>query len=270
MNSFAEKGYVIVKNAIRKSIINNLQSTILENCGNSLKINNAKKKYEFFSNYTLNNRKSEFDFCKSIYESFLYKNLIDEILLEKKIFNVLTNILGNDLSFDCENSNLALNVPLKKTKKNYFFKNWHQEIWSGSSPSSVQLWTPIFQKNNIKGQIELIEESHKWGHVPHSNRKPITLPSKYKSKKLHLNYGDIIIFSTLLMHRSVETDNPRLALTEIVKNFKWKNDTYENNKNWKIFSYSEITKIERFLGNHYLSPFRILDIKTDFSGILKK
>ena len=37
MNSFAEKGYVIVKNAIRKSIINNLQSTILENCGNSLK-----------------------------------------------------------------------------------------------------------------------------------------------------------------------------------------------------------------------------------------
>ena len=269
MSSFSENGYVIIKNAIRKKTIDDLQNIILNHC-NISNINNTQKKYQIFRNYTLNNKKSEFDFCRKIYESFLYENIIEKLLLEKKIYSNLTYILGHDLSFDCQKSNLALNLPLKKTKKNYFFKNWHQEIWSGSSPSSVQLWTPIFQKNNIKGQIELIDKSHKWGHVPHSNRKPITLPNKYKSKKLHLNYGDVIIFSTLLMHKSVETDHPRLALTEIIKNFKWKNDTYENNKNWKIFSYSEITKIERFLGNHYLSPFRILDIKTDFSGILKK
>ena len=84
MKSFADNGYVIIKNAIRKKIINNLQDTILDKCKNTQKIKLSKQKYEVFSNYSLNNRSSEFDFCKSIYESFLYKNIIDEILLEKK------------------------------------------------------------------------------------------------------------------------------------------------------------------------------------------
>ena len=73
-------------------------------------------------------------------------------------------------------------------------------------------------------------------------------------------YGDVIIFSTLLLHRSVKTKFPRLALSLLIKNFKYKNSSFEENRNWKIFSFSELTKIERYLGNHHLSPFRLLDI----------
>ena len=46
--------------------------------------------------------------------------------------------------------------------------------------------------------MEIIE-SHKWVHIPHMDRQPTKLPKKYKTKKLDLDYGDVIIFSTLLI-----------------------------------------------------------------------
>ena len=58
----------------------------------------------------------------------------------------------------------------------------HQEIWSGSDIRTIQMWTPIFQKGYDDGQIEIIEGSHGWGHVPHKNRSPISLPNKFKTK----------------------------------------------------------------------------------------
>jgi ectoine hydroxylase-related dioxygenase (phytanoyl-CoA dioxygenase family) len=124
----------------------------------------------------------------------------------------------------------------------------------------VQIWLPIFQKNSKNGQLSFIKESHKWGHVPHSNKKPLNLPKKYQILNTNLEDRDALIFSTTLMHRSQETYNPRLGLAMTVKNFKYDDLSYSDNFNWRIFSYSEITKIQRILGNHYLSPFRLMDI----------
>ena len=31
------------------------------------------------------------------------------------------------------------------------------------------------------GQIEIIKDSHKWGHIPHQNRKPTNLPKNFKT-----------------------------------------------------------------------------------------
>ena len=68
-----------------------------------------------------------------------------------------------------------------------------------------------------------------------------------------------------MLHRSVAADYPRLSMTAQIRNFKRKSDSFQNeNTNWKIFSYSELTKIERILGNHYLSPFRVIDVNTDY------
>ena len=126
-------------------------------------------------------------------------------------------------------------------------------------------------KKNDSAKLEIMCNSHKWGHIPHRNRIPTELPNKYKTKKISLNNSDVIIFSTLLLHRSVTTKSPRLALPLIIKNFKIKDNSFLENRSWKIFSYSEITKIERYLGNHYLSPYRVLNNKIDlFSGTIKK
>lgn len=253
--SFSETGYIIVRNAISKSLIKNIQSEIY----NFLKINanSQNKKYLKFCNLTNNLKISEFDFVKPVFDYLCYKSLIEKMFLEKKFYNSIVNLIGKDLAFsnDCS---ITLNLPNKDSaKKNYLFKDWHQEIWSGASPSTIQIWTPIIQKDSNNGQMQLMEESHKWGHIPHTHRKPTLLPKKYKTKTLNLKCGDVIIFSTLLLHRSLPTKSPRLSLPSLLKNFKHKDNSFQENRSWKIFSYSELTKIERILGNHYLSPFRL-------------
>ena len=63
--------------------------------------------------------------------------------------------------------------------------------------------------------------------------------------------------SIRLLHLRVES-----ALQS--KNFKYKSNSFQDeNVNWKIFSYSELTRIERILGNHYLIPYRVVDLNTD-------
>lgn len=267
INNFSENGYLILKNVLSKKLLkeihNQIYKTILKN----------KKKYNFnsFILATKNLKTSEFNFTKPIFERLFYKGLIEKILLEKKVYNVISNILGKDLSFAIDPT-ITLNLPNKDNpKKNYLFKEWHQEIWSGASTSSIQIWTPLLQKQNDFAKLEIMIDSHKWGHIPHRDRVPQELPKKYSSKIIKLNYSDVIVFSTLLLHRSVKTTSPRISLPLIIKNFKISDNSYLQNRSWKVFSYSEITKIERFLGNHYLSPFRVSSFKTDLlSGTLKK
>ena len=117
--------------------------------------------------------------------------------------------------------------------------------------------------------MEIIEESHKWGHIPHMDRQPTKLPKKYKTKKLDLDYGDVIIFSTLLMHRSLPTTKPRLSLPVLIKNFKDRNHIFQDNRSFKIYSYSEITKLERILGNEFLSPYRLKNIEEESKTIFE-
>ena len=131
-------------------------------------------------------------------------------------------MLGKDLSFGSD-AVITLNLPNKSSpKKNYLYKDWHQEIWSGANHTSVQIWTPIFQNNTKYGQMELMLDSHKWGMIPNKNRAPIELPKQFKTKKINLQYGDVLIFSSLLLHRSLPTQFPRLALPLLIKNFKYK------------------------------------------------
>ena len=187
-------------------------------------------------------------------------DVFSKVLLQKKIFSFLSNQLGRDLSHH-DDPSVTLNMSSKNdSEKNYHFKNWHQELWSGASTSTLALWTPIIHHSSKLGQVEFVKGSHLWGHVPHRNRKLIVIPKKYNMKKINLEYGDVIIFHSLLLHRSSSMIsnkfNARVSLVAHVKNFKNDNIAFNINKRWKIFSRSELTKIEMKLGNHFLSPFR--------------
>ena len=259
--NFSETGYIIVRKAISKNLIRDIQREIYSFL--KIKGNNKDKKYLKFYNLVKNLKVKEYDFTKPIFEILHYKGLIEKMFLEKKFYNTVVNLLGKDLAF-CTDTGITLNLPNKaSSKKNYLFKEWHQEIWSGASPSTIQIWTPLIHKDNKNGQMELIKESHKWGHIPHMDRKPKLLPKNYKTKALNLNYGDVIIFSTLLIHRSLPTKFPRLSLPILLKNYKNKDNSFQDNRSFKIYSYSEITKIERILGNHFLSPFRLKDLNDE-------
>ena len=72
-----------------------------------------------------------------------------------------------------------------------------------------------------------------------------------------------MLFHTLLLHRTVGIPSsgfPRLALTSVLKNFQWPNSSFERYSNWRILSYSALSKIDMHLGNHQLSPFRLAEL----------
>jgi len=259
--NFSDTGYTIIRNAINKDLFKNIQQEIYKTL--NIKGKSQNEKYSKFCNQVKNLRINEYDYAKPIFENLHYKKFLDKLFLEKKIYKTVSDLLGKDLAF-CTDTGITLNLPNKaSSKKNYLFKDWHQEIWSGASPSTVQIWLPLIHKNSKSGQMQIIEESHKWGHVPHMNRKPSLLPKKYKTKNLNLEYGDAIIFSTLLMHRTLPTLSPRLSLPILLKNYKNKDNSFQFNRNFKIYSNSELTKIERILGNHYLTPFRLKNLNED-------
>ena len=64
--SFSETGYIILRNAIKKSLVKNIQHEIY----NFLKINenSQNKKYLKFCNLVNNLKKKEYDFTKPIFE----------------------------------------------------------------------------------------------------------------------------------------------------------------------------------------------------------
>jgi len=256
--SFSETGYIIVKNAISKSLVKEIQGEIY----NCLKINGTSqsRKYIKFCNLVENLKTNEYDFALPLFEVLYHKGLLEKMLLGGKFYNSVADLLGKDLAF-CTDPGITLNLPNKASpKKNYQFKDWHQEIWSGASHRTIQIWTPLIHKDSKTGQMEIIEESHTWGHIPHVNRKPTFLPKKYKTKTLNLEYGDVFIFSTLLLHRSLQTKLPRLALPMLLSNFTARDNSFQSYRNFRIYSTSEITKLERILGNHYLSPFRLKNL----------
>jgi hypothetical protein len=260
----SDVGFLIIRNAISKNLILDIQLGIYNLLNNSEEKGISER--EIYSNFCQKVsclKTSEYEFTKPIFELLFYKKYLDKIFLGEKLYGALTDLLGKDLAF-CTDPSMVVNLPNKGSpEKNYLFKDWHQEIWSGASIATVQLWTPLLHKNS-EGQIEVILESHKWGHIPHRNRKPIGMPKKYETAQLKLEYGDVMIASTLLVHRSLAVTSPRLSLPLMSNNFKYKDYSFsQSNRNWKNFSYSEITKIERMLGNHYLSPYRTCELDGD-------
>ena len=250
--NFEQKGFIIIRNALDSKNISHIKKIINKSTNSS---------YEKFLKQLKKNKKNLYDYVLPFHNEILFFGLYEKILKQKKVFKVLKELLGSDLAHH-EDPSIAVNISdLDSSKKNYLFKKWHQELWSGSSTSTLAFWTPIFLPKNKSGQIEVIKGSHTWGHIPHNNREPINLPNEYEVQSINLNEGDVILFHSLLLHRSKpivsKRFDARLALITHIRNFKHINNSFDLNKSWRIFNMSELTKVEKKLGNHYLSPYRI-------------
>ena len=255
MNNFLNNGYVILRNAINKKLVKDIQNTVFESL--NLKKN---KNYNSFLNAAIKTKKNNFDFTLPFHKKFIDLEIYSKICKQKKIISFLKDNLGSDLCHH-DDPSITLNTSNKNSfKQNYHFKNWHQELWSGASISTIALWSPIFHLNSQMGQIEFIKGSHLWGHVPHKNREVEQLPKKFEVFKTNLNYGDVVLFHALTMHRTSKLISKKisakLSIVSHVKNFKINDYAFNRNKNWRIFYTSDLTKVEKKLGNHYLSPYR--------------
>ena len=183
-NNFEKNGFIILKNAIDKDLLKQLKQVVT---------GSNKTEYKFFISKVKKNKKKLYDFVNEFHKIYLFKEIYKKILLKPKVYNSLTFLLGSDLAHH-EDPSLTINISnLGSNKKNYLFKKWHQEIWSGASTSTIALWTPIFLQK-IARSNRIYSGSHLWGHIPHKNREPISLQKILKYLKQVLKREMLFFF----------------------------------------------------------------------------
>lgn len=262
---FVENGFIIIRNAIAPELSARIQEQIVRSlsAASGEKIDGMTADFEpTYARLVAGNlaERSPYDMLAPIWKDLLYHNFPRDMFLSEKLYNQFLRLIGPDICY-LDDTPLTINLPgVDSPLENYLFKKYHQELWSGASVNTIQFWTPLVQRGP-GGQLVVIKGSHLWGHIPHRNREPLEFPPDYEEVRTDLNVGDAIIFHTLLLHRSdpMPADGlPRIGFPCLLKNFKIPNGSFEIYKNWKILAYSDLSLVDRKLGNHYLSPFRLV------------
>ena len=189
--------------------------------------------------------KSEFDLNKNISElklgeleavnknlwSGLYKNitLMEEIfLIINKCFKVANNsIFGLKRPVLCNTPNVKINFPFNASHN----IDVHQDIHSHlGSLNSITMWIPLQDTKNIMGPIEYIPGSHRLIR----NAKNGILTDKFKNnifKSMNVSLGECLIFSQLLVHKSVENKSKKARVSMQIRfndlaSSEWKDRNY--------------------------------------------
>ncbi len=252
------KGYAIAIGCIEESAIFEIQKSINLNLINHLTYN-KKKYYKTFKEnfYACKNLISQHEIQVFLSKKLLIEDLIEKIIFNNKVNDILSFLLGPDLEY-LSDFEMAINDK-NEVKNDYLFKKYHQEFWSGMGVEALQLWIPIFLEKGM-GTIEVIEESHTWGHIPHRNREPIEIPKNHNSNVLDIKLGSLAIFTSFTLHRTVlnNFDSPRVALPITVRN-----PYYPNTGNMDLFNFRKIkmsyfSRLRKMLGNNQYSSFRTL------------
>ena len=260
INNMINNGYTTITNCIDKKIIEEAQ----ENINNTLKRLLISKKLSISKKLTVN-----FLNCVKIWPQYEIQvlaaknlnqsNITYKILTSKKILNFFISLIGPDLEYMTDGE-LAINVT--DVNDDYLVKKYHQELWSGQGLSSIQVWIPIYLKPGMS-TVEVIKESHTWGHIPHRDRQPIELPKKYSSEIAKISEGSVFVMSPLTLHRTVKNKHaePRIAFPVTVRNIYYPKSGNEDLQEYSKLNLSYYSKFRKILGNPYLSPFRTITHK---------
>ena len=262
-----EKGFVVINNCIRKDLIKEIKIQLNEYLKNILKRKKIKPSKDLTKNfYNCLNIMTQHEIQVLLARKLIEQNYVHRVLQDHRILNKLIEILGPDLEYISE-FELAINV--KDVKDDYLVKKYHQEFWSGTGVSTVLLWIPINLKSGM-GTLELVENSHTWGHVPHRDREPINLPPNIKKKNINIKEGSLLLLSSLTLHRTVKNKiyQPRIAMPIVIRNFYYPRSGNEDLWAFKKLHFSFYSNLRKILGNTQFSPFRTLNQKR--SGIFKK
>jgi hypothetical protein len=200
----------------------------------------------------------QFRIQKVMHDRLVFEGLKRRILLVSNILETLTNLIGPDLQY-CLSSDVMVNV--KGVQDDFLVKKAHQELWSGLGLNTLQTWAPIImdrdEYNTRTYGMDVIPGSHLSGHIPHQNCQPLITRPEQEWIPLELEVGDMVIFHSLLLHRTVpnESDTPRFAIPQLVRSSREPDTGFEDLMNWEILHMSDMSLIRKKLGNPHLSPF---------------
>jgi ectoine hydroxylase-related dioxygenase (phytanoyl-CoA dioxygenase family) len=201
-----EQGYVILKKFFEKEYIDNLR----KKAEDIFKIQFDRFGYDgdFQSNMIRLFREHETVFinCGKIIQTGLLE--LYKLPLEDKLINKIKE-LGIQFPNLCTRPVLFFNHP-QLAKEEIYYKTPPHQDWSSmeSSMNSVVVWVPLVDVNKDNGSILIWPETHKLGPLPFSSVggfAKVDVEGDFIQPELEV--GDIVIFSTLLIHGSGDIMN---------------------------------------------------------------
>ncbi|MBI3553519.1 MAG: phytanoyl-CoA dioxygenase family protein [Elusimicrobia bacterium] len=252
-DDFTNLGWACLRNCISRRLIDEARSVMEDFLGKLL--GNKAGLSDGFKSACAAYR--QFDVQVHLHDRLQATRIKERILLEKDLLELLIHLIGPDLAYNSRGSVVAT---MAHVSDPLYSKKLHQEMWAGPLLGEVRLWIPLSMPARDSG-MECIPGSHTWGLIPNRRRQPVELPEKYEVVLPEVGEGDAILFHTLLVHRSAKNPGPapRIALATGVRNVYHHHRTnHEHLTPWNLFHFSPMAKIEKNLGNAYLTPFRTL------------
>jgi ectoine hydroxylase-related dioxygenase (phytanoyl-CoA dioxygenase family) len=203
---FKENGYLILRNFFSAEYINLIKEQSekifqiqFDRFGyNDTFTNNIIKLFEEQNEIFIN--------CGKIIQTGLIE--LYKLPLEKKLINKIKT-LGLSFPNLCTRPVLFFNHP-KLAKEEFYYKTPPHQDWSSmlSSLDSVVVWVPLVDVNEENGSIVIWPKTHKLGPLPYNSVGGFaSVKIEGETIQPKLNVGDIVIFSTLLVHSSGEITN---------------------------------------------------------------
>ena len=223
LNFFKKNGYLIIKNIIPKKNINNI-FIALDNLFKKSKYSNEYKKNKTnnllkkISSIFIYIKKNDPKFGSELYEFFKLSLVLNKFL-DENFFQILSKKI-NINTYNIVNQQSVLRFDKPNEKKTII--DYHQDYMSDFNEKKNKfigftVWCPLERANSYYGGMEILEGSHKSGWKTSINGSKIRgKTSKYmidkKTIKIYqkkaiipdLKGGDVVIFDTRLIHKSVQ------------------------------------------------------------------
>lgn len=212
LTSFQKSGFAILRNCIDKQVLSNLTKESIDLLNRSF----INLRLELSNNFIhANGTLSELysDASSNIYHGLLQRNFnVYRLMTSSSIFQLC---IDASLKQPYINSDplLMVHAPMADNAEFKTTSPWHQDWLSmQGSVNSVVVWIPLTPINDPQsdGGITLLESSHNGGLYSSSQDSWFasiddinSLTSTFPQVTPSFDVGDVLIFSSLLVHRTV-------------------------------------------------------------------
>ncbi len=163
-------------------------------------------------------------YIKIIYDTVRNTDLLNRMTNSQKILNTVSQLMGYENKIPLYIKQIACRIDMPQNQT--FSLDWHQEApYSIKGSDFIQLWAPaINDVSKMNGSIKVLEESNSAGvvetedfipNVGHAQYKPKqNVIDKFVEKQIELKFGQVLLFSNTLIHKSGDNSSllPRLTL----------------------------------------------------------
>lgn len=208
-NDLNKNGYIILRNFLDKERINYIRKNsefIFETqfrhfgyrMNNSFKVNAIK---------LFNEHEDIFQNCGKLIQTGLFE--LYQLASDNLLRDALEDYCEIKYPLMCTRPVLFFNHPKLAKSEEYYYKTPQHFDWPSiqSSNNSVVVWVPLVDVNKKNGSLILYPGTHKQEHSYAIEGGFAKTKYKGESIQSELNIGDIIIFSTKLIHESGKISN---------------------------------------------------------------